>query len=287
MEDFRERKEEQVPEGSANSGTNVLMIVVSVVALLIAALAFGYGYKQQMTVSQLTAHQTDLNSTIGQMGDQVATLTAKLNQMSDAQAAAANAGASKPSVGRATSLAERRRVAAEAKRMKEMQSQLDDERQQLTTTQDQIAQARTDLEGNLSSTRDELNGSIARTHEELVTLQQRGERDYFEFDLSKSKRFQHSGPVQLSLRKADAKHKDYDLGLIVDDNLLTKKKVNLYEPIWIHSGDASEPVQIVVNKITKDHVQGYVSAPKYAAGVRPASSDAPPDPMKVQSSPQQ
>jgi hypothetical protein len=132
----------------------------------------------------------------------------------------------------------------------------------------------------LSATRDDLNGSIARTHEELVTLQKRGERNYLEFSLAKSKQFQRYGPLMLSLRKADTKHKNFDLAMVVDDNQLSKKKVNLYEPIWIHRVDDPQPVQVVINKIDRDHVQGYVSAPKYrnselTPSLTPASQKTP------------
>jgi len=51
--------------------------------------------------------------------------------------------------------------------------------------------------------------------------------------------------------------------MIVDDNQLTKKKVNLYEPIWINTENESQPVQIVVMRIEKNLIHGYVSAPKY------------------------
>ena len=64
-------------------------------------------------------------------------------------------------------------------------------------------------------------------------------------------------------RKADTKHKNYDLEMIVDDNQMSKKRVNLYEPIWIHTENESQPVQIVVNRIEKNLIHGYVSAPKY------------------------
>ena len=153
--------------------------------------------------------------------------------------------------------------AADSRRWKQLQAKVDDQEKQLKDTQDLVAKNRTDLEGALSSTKDELNGSIATTHEELVALQKRGERNYFEFDLSKSKSFKREGPLSLSLRKADDKHRTYDIAMIVDDNQLAKKKVNLYEPIWIHRTDDPQPVQIVVNKIGKDTIHGYVSAPKY------------------------
>jgi hypothetical protein len=80
--------------------------------------------------------------------------------------------------------------------------------------------------------------------------------------LSRSKYFQPAGPIQISLRKSDPKHKTFDLAMLVDDNVLNKRKVDLFEPIWI-SGNDSQPLQIVVNNISKDHVRGYVSAAKY------------------------
>jgi hypothetical protein len=44
---------------------------------------------------------------------------------------------------------------------------------------------------------------------------------------------------------------------------LSKKKVVLYEPVWLHEDDQPQPVQVIVNKIDKDRIHGYVSAPKY------------------------
>ena len=51
--------------------------------------------------------------------------------------------------------------------------------------------------------------------------------------------------------------------MFVDDNQLQKKSVNLFEPVWINMQDQAQPVQLVVNQISKDQIQGYLSAPKY------------------------
>jgi hypothetical protein len=51
--------------------------------------------------------------------------------------------------------------------------------------------------------------------------------------------------------------------LLVDDNQLQKKSVNLYETVWISLSDRPLPIELVVNKIAKDHVEGYLSEPKY------------------------
>lgn len=145
----------------------------------------------------------------------------------------------------------------------EMDAKLAAQQQQIEGTKSDIAKAREDLEGRIGSTRDELNGSIAKTHDEVEELRKRGERNYYEFDLTKSQEYARTGPVSLSLRKANVKHKYFDLALIVDDQRIEKKHVNIFEPLWVSVPGHLEPVQVVVNSITKDNVKGYLSESKY------------------------
>ena len=65
------------------------------------------------------------------------------------------------------------------------------------------------------------------------------------------------------MRKVNTKRKSYDLAMFVDDNQMQKKSINLFEPIWINLDDRPQPVQLVVNQIGKDQIQGYISEPKY------------------------
>lgn len=263
MDDYRDDKRQEPLQQSTGGRQSGWLVGAIGVLVIITACALVYGYRQQASVSQLASHNAEMTSAFNTMQDQVSTLTSKLNEVTAAQAAASAASAPNNASGQPAevSAAAKRRAAAQAKRLKQMQTQLDDQGKQLKDTQDSLAQARTDLEGNLNSTREELNGSIARTHEELVALAQRGERNYYEFDVTKSKSFQRTGPISVSLRKADPKHRSFDMMLLVDDNALSKRNVDLYEPIWISS--ESEQLQIVVNKVDKNHVHGYVSAPKY------------------------
>ena len=283
---------------------------VGFIGLLVATgVATGYGLHERNEVRQLTEQSTAAQTATNQLQAQVNTLTGRLNELTVTQAtnavgrpsapvndqvselapppsidattaptapAAAIAPTSKPALPKAT--AKRRPVAD--KRYAQLKAQLDDQQKQLKETQDEVTKNRADLEGSISSTRDELNGSIAKTHDELVALEKRGERNYYEFDLTKSKQFQRVGPMSLSLRKTDTKHKSYDLTMLVDDNELTKKKVNLYEPVWIHMENGGQPVQVVVNRIDKNGVHGYVSAPKYKVTELPtlsSSSQSAPD----------
>lgn len=288
-------------------GAQRWLVVAAVLLLCIAGASFVYGYHQQSLVRQLSTQAASSSADMNALQNQVNTLTAKLSQMtapqpapdsSAATSASAPASASSATPGETTetatsSTAKRAHTKRPATKHRtppvdtkynKLQAQLDEQQKQLKETQDAVEKNRADLEGSLSSTRDDLNGSIARTHEELVALAKRGERSYFEFDLSKSKHFSRVGPLTLSLRRADTKHKNYNLAMIVDDDQLQKKNVNLFEPIWIHTENESQPVQIIVNKIGKDSVHGYVSAPKYkpseladngSAAVTPVSAKTP------------
>jgi len=160
-----------------------------------------------------------------------------------------------------------------------MDAKLADQQKQLESARTELQKTRQDLEGSLGSTRDELNGSIARTHDEVAALRMRGERNYYEFDLSKSQAYTRTGPVSLALRKANVKRKYYDLALVIDDQRIEKKRVNLYEPLWLSLPDRAEPVQLVVNSISKDNVKGYISEPKYKKSELSASAGSPPPPV--------
>ncbi len=137
-------------------------------------------------------------------------------------------------------------------RWKKVQGQLDEQGKQIDSTRQDLANART-----------ELQGSIATTHDQLVMLEKKGERSYYEFDLDKAGQMQREGPVAVRLRKANTKHEYADLEMMVDDFKVSKKHVNIYEPVVFYSGDRKVPVELVINGISKNHIHGYVSEPKY------------------------
>ena len=292
MEDYQGSNHGE-DEPNVLAGAPRWLVVVAVVLLAVTGIAFAYGFHQHALVSQLTTQASTSNAQMNTLQSEVNTLTAKLNQLTTTTAPAqvtpaaspestdtvppetpdtTPAPASAPVKPAHKKAPVHKKAAPVESRYAKLQAQLDAQQKELKETQEAMAKDHTDLQdsinstrADLSSTRDDLNGSIARTHDELVVLEKRGERAYFEFDLSKSKQFQRVGPVTISLRKADTKHKTYDLAMVVDDNELNKKKVNLYEPIWIHAENEGQPVQIVVNRIDKDAIHGYISAPKYKA----------------------
>jgi hypothetical protein len=285
MEDHRneERQNLNWEDRAPNSATRWL-VIVCVTLFAVAIFAVGYAYERTAAANALNDQNQMMRAADAQMRGQIDVLTAKINQMTAPPADAATGatpaatGASAPE-GAAKSTARRASAAGSSSqdsRFRQVQSLLAAQQKQLQQAEEEIAGTRSGLEEKLGATRDELNGSIARTHDELVALEKRGERAYTEFDLSKSRGFQHEGPIQVSLRKADARHQSYDLMMLVDDHQLSKKKVDLYEPIWLRQADQPEPVQIVVNQIDRNHIHGYISAPKYRESELASNNAAPP-----------
>jgi len=189
----------------------------------------------------------------------VAALTNRVNELSDKQAAASSATHSSNTVRRAGG----HHRQAEDPQWKEIRSELAKQQEQIEANRQDLGNART-----------ELQGSIARTHDELVLLEKKGERKYYEFDIEKDSQFRRQGPVGLRLHKADTKHQFADLDLMVDDVKLSKKHVNLYEPVFFYSAESKQPAELVINSITKNHIHGYVDESKYKSADLEAAANS-------------
>jgi outer membrane murein-binding lipoprotein Lpp len=223
--------------------------LIAVAVALIAVLV--YGVHEQRVAAHYSAQNQQASVQTQDLRSQVNALTAKLDELASKQTAPPQV----PTV-TVTRHVVLKPAASRQKpdpRWKKFQAQLDEQGKQIESNKQEIAGTRSDLEG-----------SIARTHEELVVLQKKGERNYVEFDIDKSKHFQPTGPVGVSLRKSNVKHQYADLELLVDDRQISKKHLNLYEPAVFYLGER-QPVELIVNSITKDHIRGYISAPKYRA----------------------
>ncbi len=258
----------EIDETNENSGWRWGLAVAVVALVVVGGISLAYVSRERRQMNDLNATNQSLSSSITQLKAQMQTMADKMSQPAPAPAPPVrvySAGAPRPRP--ATRAAVDPRYTQMQKRLADQEKQLSSTREDLTKTRDDLQgkldSTRDELSGNLASTKDELNGSIGRTHDDVVGLQKRGERNYYEFHLSKSKEFQRVGPLSLSLRKVNTKRKSYDLAMFIDDNQMQKKSVNLYEPIWINLEDRPQPVQLVVNQITKDQIQGYISEPKY------------------------
>lgn len=233
-------------------------LIWMVVAVLGVALAgFVFVAHERSETRRLAAQNEQMQTALQQTSAQMDALNARLNQMNAEKEKMAQAAAH-PAAPRAKGHRARR---ADDPRWKQVQTQLKQHQDEIDSTRQDLASART-----------ELQGSIAKTHGELVLLQKKGERNYYEFDLDKSRQYRPEGPVGIRLGKANTRHQYADLELLVDDVHLTKKHVNLYEPVMFYPGDTGQPLELVINSISKNHIHGYVSAPKYRASELAAMS---------------
>ncbi len=258
----------EIDESNENSGWRWGLAIAVVALVVVGGISLAYVSRERRQLNDLNVTNQELSSSITQLKAQMQTMADKLNQPAPVPVAAARVIAEgTPRPRPVTRAAVDPRYTQMQKRLADQEKELSSTREDLTKTRDdlngKLDSTRDELSGNLASTKDELNSSIGRTHDDVVALQKRGERNYYEFRLSKSKEFQRVGPLSLSLRKVNTKRKSYDLAMFVDDNQMQKKSVNLYEPIWINLEDRPQPVQLVVNQIGKDEIQGYISEPKY------------------------
>jgi len=267
-------------ESQANSAGGKWVMRAILIAMVIAGgVGFAYLTRQKAQLSELATVNQTLNTSLTELRGQLTAMAARVDEQAAAARVAASARAARDvSIRRGNSSGASARTMegrqAADSRFTQIQSRLEEQQKAISSSQEELNKTRDDLQGKLDSARDELSGSIsstkdelsasiARTHDDLVTLQKRGDRNYYEFTLTKSKEFRRVGPLSLSVRKVNTKRKSYDLAMFVDDNQLQKKGVNLFEPVWIDLRDQSQPVQLVVNQISKDQIQGYVAAPKY------------------------
>jgi cell division protein FtsB len=154
-----------------------------------------------------------------------------------------------------------------------------------------IEATKTDLEatkGKLERSLGDMNvmsGLIARSRDDLDELRRRGDRNYYEFTIVRSKAPQRVGPVQMSLNKTDPKRAKYTITVVADDKTIEKKDKTSGEPVQFYVKGTSRmaPYEIVVFDVGKNQITGYLATPKEggaapAAAVTPASTAAPTKP---------
>jgi hypothetical protein len=133
---------------------------------------------------------------------------------------------------------------------------------QVTSTQDELHKAVSQLnkvQGDLGVT----SGYVATNGKELAALRRLGERNYFEFHISKTKDPQKVGDIQVLLKKADPKRQKFTLTVMADDKTIEKKDRTALEPVQFYVQKAGhQPYEIVVNDVRKDQISGYLATPK-------------------------
>jgi hypothetical protein len=136
------------------------------------------------------------------------------------------------------------------------------------TVKTQVASTQSELQrtiGDLKKVQGDLgvtSGYVATNGKELAALKRLGERNYFEFKISKAKQPQKVGDIQVALKKADPKRNRFTLEVMADDKTIEKKDRTANEPVQFYVAKARQPYEIVVNEVHKDQIVGYLATPK-------------------------
>jgi septal ring factor EnvC (AmiA/AmiB activator) len=133
-----------------------------------------------------------------------------------------------------------------------------------------VTNVKTDLDSTkqgLQMARSEFGTLIARNHEDIEQLRRMGQRDYYEFTLSRKGDRQKVGNITVELRGTNPGKGLFTLRLGVDDMNLEKKNRSVNEPIFFYAQGSRSALELTINKVGKNRVVGYLSVPKSAAQV--------------------
>jgi len=139
-----------------------------------------------------------------------------------------------------------------------------------------VTGVKTDLDATKNSiqmARSEMGTLIARNHDEIDQLRRMGQRDYYEFTVTRKAGAQKVGTVQVELKDTNTKKNQFTINVLADDKSFEKKNRSVNEPIFFYTGGTRQAVELVINKVSKSTASGYLSVPK-AAGAATTTSNS-------------
>ena len=131
-----------------------------------------------------------------------------------------------------------------------------------------VTGVKTDLDATKNSiqmARSEMGTLIARNHDEIDQLRRMGQRDYFEFTVTRKAGSQKVGSIQVELKDTNTKKNQFTINVLADDKNFEKKNRSVNEPIFFYTGGSRQPLELVINKVGKNTASGYLSVPKAGA----------------------
>src|SRR5436309_14309345 len=110
--------------------------------------------------------------------------------------------------------------------------------------------------------RSEMGTLIARNHDEIDQLRRLGERDYVEFTIVGRNKPQKVGNVTVELKGVNEKRNQFSAAVSIEDKQFEKKHRAMNEPTFFYLSGKHIPTEIVINKVGRNTVSGYLSIPK-------------------------
>jgi len=138
----------------------------------------------------------------------------------------------------------------------------------LGQVQTQVAETRSDVDQiveNLKTVTGDLgvqSGLIATNAQELAALRELGDRDYYDFDITRTNAPVKVGDIAIRLRDTNRDRGRFTLDVVADDKTVRKRARTVNEPLQFYVSTARQPYELVVNEVQRQRIIGYLAVPK-------------------------
>jgi cell division protein FtsB len=262
-----------------------ILLVLMMAGLVVLGIA---GYSTETRISQDLAKTQEQNKILTAQLDQANTRIADLK--SKMEITTQRMGLTQSELAQAKSRAEtirKEQQTSDQKLTAEITQVQKESEEKIGAVASEVGTAKKDIEatkGDLEATKGKLerslgdmnvmSGLIAHNKDDLDELRRRGDRNYYEFTLQRSKNAQRVGPVQMSLNRTDPKKAKYTLTVVADDKTIEKKDKTSGEPVqfYVKGSARMAPYEIVVFDVGKNQITGYLATPKEGGAPAPAAA---------------
>jgi cell division protein FtsB len=267
-----------------------IAVLFGVVIAALAVIGVG-GYSTQSRMSQDLAEQQKQNKVLTAQLEQANSRIADLK--SQVEITTQRMGLTQSEIAKAKSRAEtilKEQQAADLKLTSQLSQAQKENEEKIGAVATEVGGAKKDIEAtksDLEATKGKLerslgdmnvmSGLIAHNRDDLEDLRRRGDRNYYEFTLQRSKNAQRVGPVQMSLNKTDPRKAKYTITVVADDKTIEKKDKTSGEPVqfYVKGSARMAPYEIVVFDVGKNQITGYLATPKDGGGSAPPAAATP------------
>src|SRR5438045_7154799 len=285
--------------GYETPGTPRWISVLFALVITGLALVVYFGYTTQAKLGDDLGRQRKKNKILSAQLDQANSRIADLK--SQVEITTQRMGLTQSELAKAKSRAEDIRKEQQASDQ-ELTTQIKASQEQIGAVASEVGGAKKDLEAtktDLEATKGKLDrsmsgmnvmsGLIAHNRDDLEELRRRGDRNYYEFTVQKSKHAQRVGPVQVTLIKTDPKKSKYTINVIADDKNIEKKDKTSGEPVqfYVKGSARMAPYEIVVFDVGKNQITGYLATPKEGGAAAPPAAAAPASAASTPAKPEQ
>jgi len=274
-----------------DAGTPRWIIALFVVLFAVVAAVAYFGHNTESRLATDLSKQQDQNKLLSTQLDQANSRLADLK--AQLEITEQKVGMTRSELAAAKSRAEtilKEQVASDQKLTAELSQVQKESTEKIGAVATDVSGTKKDLEAtknDLEATKGRLDratgdmgvmsGLIAHNRDDLEELRRRGDRNYYEFTLTKTKTPQRVGPVQINLTRTDPKKSKYTMTVFVDDRSIEKRDKTAGEPVqfYVKGSSRMAPYEVVVFDVGKDRATGYLSTPKDGGtAVAPAATPA-------------